>query len=161
MFESPPPFHYKLQFNTYEILCSNPRRSGLYEGYSDTTCEFFPDKEAALKHIKQHVDTYREDEMCVNIEHDDDHPHPSTYVTMTRNHEDYHNSVTIKSMDHDDWVEENGDEVSVEVFRLIELDNPYRSDTTESVWLTWDQQDCLCGMGLLPPVYVTCSPSVK
>ena len=42
-------------------------------------------------------------------------------------------------MDHDDWVSEN--DASVEVFRLIEVDNPYRDTTTESVWLTWDQQD--------------------
>lgn len=109
---------------------------GLFEGYSDTTCEFFPDKETALKHIKQHVDTYREDEMCVNIDHDVD----STYVTMTRDHEDYHACVP-SDMEHDDWVAENGDDCSVEVFRLIEIDNAYRKDTTESVWLTWDQQD--------------------
>ena len=110
---------------------------GLFEGYSDTTCEFFPDKEAALKHIKQHIDTYREDEMCVNIDHSGD----STYVTMTREYDDYKACVP-EDMDHDDWVAENGDDCSVEVFRLIELDNPYRQgDTTESVWLTWDQQD--------------------
>ena len=42
-------------------------------------------------------------------------------------------------MEHDDWVAENMDDVSVEVFRVIELDNPYRRDTTESCWLTWDQ----------------------
>ena len=115
---------------------------GLFEGYSDTTCEFFPDKEAALKHIKQHIDTYREDEMCVNIEHHGGTMPDRTYVTMTRQHEDYHACVP-EDMDHDDWVAENGDDCSVEVFQLIELDNPYRQgDTTESVWLTWDQQDC-------------------
>jgi hypothetical protein len=112
---------------------------GLYEGYSDTTCEFFPDKEAALKHIKQHVDTYREDEMCVNIDHDGD----STYVTMTNDPDDYKACVP-EDMDHDDWVAEN--DASVEVFRLIEVD-AWRYDTketTEHMWLTWDQQDtCL------------------
>ena len=107
---------------------------GLYEGYSDTTCEFFPTKEAAQKHIDQHLDTYREDEMCVNIDHDVD----SAYVTLTNDPDDYKACVP-EDMDHDDWVAEN--DASVEVFRLIEIDDPYRKDTTESVWLTWDQQD--------------------
>ena len=53
-------------------------------------------------------------------------------------------------MDHDDYVAENMDDVSVEVFRLIELDNPYRNDTTESVWLTWDQQDACVAWDYYP-----------
>ena len=111
---------------------------GLFEGYSDTTCEFYATKEEAQKHIKQHLDTYREDEMCVNIDHDDHMP-ASTYVTMTRDYDDYRACVP-EDMDHDDWVAEN--DASVEVFRIVELDNPYRrGDTTESVWLTWDQLD--------------------
>ena len=127
---------------------------GLFEGYSDTTCEFYPDKETALKHIKQHIDTYREDEMCVNIDHDVD----STYVTLTNDPDDYKACVP-EDMDHDDWVSEN--DASVEVFRIIEVDNPYRrGDTTESVWLTWDQQDT-CVAWDYYPVYVTCDPSVK
>jgi len=44
-------------------------------------------------------------------------------------------------MDHDDWVAENADDLSVEVFRIIELDMSNRSGSTESCWLTWDQQD--------------------
>ena len=44
-------------------------------------------------------------------------------------------------MDHDDWVADNGDDVSVEVFRIIEVDMSNRSDSTESCWLTWDQLD--------------------
>ena len=111
--------------------------AGLFEGYSDTTCEFFPTEEAAIKHINQHLDDYRKDEMCVNIEHQDG---GDAEVTMTRDHEDYHACVP-SDMEHDDWVAENGDDCSVEVFRLIEIDNAYRKDTTESVWLTWDQQD--------------------
>ncbi len=107
---------------------------GLFEGYSDTTCEFYPDKETALKHIKQHVDTYREDEMCVRIEHDGD----STYVTLSPDSDDYKACVP-EDMDHDDWVSEN--DASVEVFRIIELDMSNRSGSTESCWLTWDQQD--------------------
>jgi len=31
------------------------------------------------------------------------------------------------------------DDVSVEVFRVIEVDMSNRSDSTESCWLTWDQ----------------------
>ena len=59
---------------------------GLYEGYSDTTCEFFPTEEAAQKHVKQCLDTYREDEMCVNI----DHSFKDTiYVTMDRDPDNY------------------------------------------------------------------------
>jgi hypothetical protein len=110
--------------------------AGLFEGYSDTTCEFFPTKEAAQKHIDQILDDYRKDEMCVNIDHDVD----STYVTMTRDHEDYHACVP-SDMEHDDWVAENGDDCSVEVFRIIELDMSNRSDSTESCWLTLDQVD--------------------
>jgi len=109
---------------------------GLYEGYSDTTCEFFPNKGFAEKHIKQILDGYRVDEMCVNIEHRED----DIYITLTSDHEDYHACVP-SDMEHDDWVAENGDDVSVEVLRLVEIDNAYRKDTTESVWLTWDQQD--------------------
>ena len=110
--------------------------AGLFEGYSDTTCEFFPDRKLAEKHINQILLDYGKDEMCVNIDHDVD----STYVTMTRDHEDYHACVP-SDMEHDDWVAENGDDCSVEVFRIIEINNAYRKDTTESCWLTWDQQD--------------------
>ncbi len=108
--------------------------AGLFEGYSDTTCEFFPKRGFADKHIAQILDDYRKDEMCVRIEHDGD----STYVTLSPDADDYKVCVP-EDMDHDDWVSEN--DASVEVFRLIEVDNPYRNDTTESVWLTWDQQD--------------------
>ena len=112
--------------------------AGLFEGYSDTTCEFFPTKEAAQKHIDQILLDYGKDEMCVNIEHSGDMMH--TFVTMTRDHEDYHACVP-SDMDHDDWVADNGDDCSVEVFRIIELDMSNRSDSTESCWLTWDQQE--------------------
>ncbi len=110
--------------------------AGLFEGYSDTTCEFFPDRGLADKHVKQLLDAYRKDEMCVNI----DHRELDIYVTLTRDYEDYHACVP-SDMEHDDWVAENMDDVSVEVFRVIELDMSNRSDSTESCWLTWDQQD--------------------
>ena len=32
--------------------------AGLFEGYSDTTCEFFPDKGLAKKQLKQIIETY-------------------------------------------------------------------------------------------------------
>ena len=109
---------------------------GLFEGYSDTSCEFFPNKEAAQKHIDQCLEAYRDDDMCVNIDHDVD----SAYVTMTNDPDDYKACVP-EDMEHDDWVAEN--DASVEVFRLIEID-AWRYDTketTEHMWLTWDQQD--------------------
>jgi hypothetical protein len=111
--------------------------AGLFEGYSDTTCEFFPKRGFADKHIKQILSGYRKDEMCVDIDESDP---MNVIVTLTRQYEDYHACVPF-DMEHDDWVAENGDDVSVEVFRIVEIDNAYRKDTTESVWLTWDQQD--------------------
>ena len=110
--------------------------AGLFEGYSDTTCEFFPKRGFAEKHLKQILDEYRKDEMCVNIEHRED----DIYVTLTRDHENYHACVP-SDMDNDDYVAEFMDDVSVEVFKVIELDMSNRSDSTESCWLTWDQID--------------------
>ena len=110
--------------------------AGLFEGYSDTTCEFFPKRGLADKHILDILKGYRKDKMCVNI----DHRENDIYVTMTRDYMDYHACVP-HDMDHDDWVADNGDDVSVEVFRIIELDMSNRSDSTESCWLTWDQLD--------------------
>ena len=112
--------------------------AGLFEGYSDTSCDWFPTKEAAQKQIDQVLSYYRKDETCVNI----DHREEDIYVTMTRQHEDYHACVP-SDMEHDDWVAENGDDCSVEVFRIIEVDvSRYEgSGTTEHMWLTWDQLD--------------------
>ena len=110
--------------------------AGLFEGYSDTTCEFFPKRGFADKHIIDILSGYRKDKMCVNIDHRED----DIYVTLTRQYEDYHACVPF-DMEHDDWVAENMDDVSVEVFRVIELDMSNRSDSTESCWLTWDQLD--------------------
>ena len=109
--------------------------AGLFEGYSDTTCEFFPDRGLADKHVSQILDEYRKDEMCVEI---DDSDPTNICVTLTRQYMDYHACVP-NDMDHDDWVADNGDDVSVEVFRIIELDMSNRSDSTESCWLTWNQ----------------------
>ena len=112
--------------------------AGLFEGYSDTTCEFFPKRGFAEKHISQILDGFRKDDMCVNIDHRED----DIYVTITSEHEDYHACVP-SDMDHDDWVADNGDDCSVEVFRIIEVDcSRYEtSSTTEHIWLTWDQLD--------------------
>ena len=109
--------------------------AGLFEGYSDTTCEFFPKRGFADKHILQILSGYRMDEMCVDI---DDSDPMNVIVTLTRQHEDYHACVP-SDMEHDDWVAENGDDCSVELFRIIEVDMSNRSDSTESCWLTWDQ----------------------
>ena len=115
---------------------------GLYEGYSDTTCNWFPTKEAAQKHMDQCLEGYRLDEMCVNIDHDDHMP-ASAYVTMDRDPDNYKACVP-SDMSHDDYVAEHMDDVSVEVFRIVEVDTSrYEgSGTTEHMWLTWDQQDC-------------------
>ena len=110
--------------------------AGLFEGYSDTTCEFFPNRGFADKHIKQILDDYRKDEMCVEI---DDSDSMNIIVTMTRDYEDYKACVP-SDMTHDDWVAEN--DATVEVFRVIEIDMSNRSGSTESCWLTWNQQDC-------------------
>jgi hypothetical protein len=111
--------------------------AGLFEGYSDTTCEFFPKRSFADKHIVQILSGYRKDEMCVNIDHSDP---MNVIITMTRDYENYAACVP-SDMTHDDYVAEYGDDVSVEVLRIIELDMSNRSDSTESCWLTWDQQD--------------------
>ena len=108
--------------------------AGLFEGYSDTTCEFFPKQGLADKHIAQILDEYRKDERCVNI----DHREHDIYVTLTRQYENYHACVP-SDMEHDDWVDENMDDLSVEVFKVIELDLSNRSASTESCWLTWNQ----------------------
>ena len=113
--------------------------AGLFEGYSDTTCEFFPKRGFADKHINDILNGYREDKMCVNIEHRGGTMLGDVYVTMTRQYEDYHACVPF-DMEHDDWVAENGDDVSVEVFRIIEIDGQKTNHpNTESCWLTWDQ----------------------
>ena len=109
--------------------------AGLFEGYSDTTCEFFPKRALADKHILQILSGYRMDEMCVDIDASDP---MNVIVTMTGQYEDYHACVPF-DMEHDDWVAENMDDVSVEVFRVIEVDMSNRSDSTESCWLTWNQ----------------------
>jgi len=111
--------------------------AGLFEGYSDTTCEFFPKRGFADKHIAQILDDYRKDEMCVNIDHRTEN---EVYVTMDRDPDNYKACVP-SDMDHDDYVAEYMDDVSVEVFSVIEIEDAYRKDTTESVWLTWDQLD--------------------
>jgi hypothetical protein len=111
--------------------------AGLFEGYSDTTCEFFPKRGFADKHIAQILDDYRKDEMCVNINHATE---DAVYVTMTRDYDNYKACVP-SDMTHDDYVAEYGDDVSVEVFQVIEIDMSNRSDSTESCWLTWDQVD--------------------
>lgn len=108
--------------------------AGLFEGYSDTTCEFFPKRGFADKHIAQVLDDYRKDEMCVQIDHA---TADAVYVTM--GDADDYKACVPSDMDHDEWVSEN--DATVEVFRVIEIDMSNRSGSTESCWLTWDQQD--------------------
>ena len=63
-------------------------------------------------------------------------------------------------MEHDDYVAEFMDDVSVEVFRIIEIDNPYRKDTTESVLVDVESNRSRPSMGLLPLVHVIGSSCV-
>jgi hypothetical protein len=119
--------------------------AGLFEGYSDTTCEFFPKRGFAEKHINQILDDYRKDEMCVSIQDvRGDLLDPSVLsgadVTMTRDYENYAACVP-SDMSHDDYVAEHGDDVSVEVFRIIEIDceRYNNAPSTEHMWLTWNQ----------------------
>ena len=119
--------------------------AGLFEGYSDTSCDWFPNRDAAQKHIDQVLGDYRKDEMCVNIDHRED----DICVTMTNDPDDYKACVP-EDMDHDDWVAEN--DASVEVFRIVEVDaSRYeRSGTTEHMWLTWDQLDACVAWDYYP-----------
>ncbi len=130
---------YFTNFNSihHENLCSNPRCRRPLRRLLRHLLRLVPTKEAADKHVKQMCDTYREDDMCVNIDHSDP---DAIYVTMDRDPDNYAACVP-SDMEHDDWVADNGDDVSVEVFRIIELDMSNRSDSTEHCWLTWDQQD--------------------
>ena len=122
--------------------------AGLYEGYSDTSCDWFSTKEAAQKHIDQVLGDYRKDEMCVNIDHSDP---DAIYVTMDRDPDNYKACVP-SDMDHDDYVAEHMDDVSVEVFRIVEVDaSRYEgSGTTEHMWLTWDQLDACVAWDYYP-----------
>ena len=108
---------------------------GLFEGYSDTTCEFFPKRGFADRHIAQILDDYRKDDMCVLIDHATE---DAVYVTMTRDYDNYKACVP-SDMTHDEYVAEHGDDVSVEVFQVIELDMSNRGESTEHCWLTWNQ----------------------
>ena len=119
--------------------------AGLYEGYSDTDCDWFPTKEAAQKHVKQMCDTYREDERCVQI----DHSNPDD-ICVTMGDADDYKACVPEDMDHDDWVAEN--DASIEIFRIVEVDAARyeNSSTTEHMWLTWDQQDCSVAWDYFP-----------
>ena len=104
---------------------------GLFEGYLDTTCGFHADRAAALQHVRQCLDIYRADDMCVSIALGED----SARVTMTNNPDDY-NARVPQDMGHDEWVSENS--ASVETFHVVEV-------ASSAEWLTWDQLDATLG----------------
>ena len=93
---------------------------GIWEGYSDTDCEFFTDHKLATKHVWQLLKTFEEDDMVMQF----DHPKDDLWY--------YH-------MD----TEGDGDlETATQcIITIITLDMSNRSDSTESCWLTWDQLD--------------------
>ena len=91
---------------------------GIWEGYSETDCEFFPNRGFAQKHALQLLKDFEQDSMVLQI----DHPEDDTWY--------YH-------MD----TEGDGDlETATQcIITIIALDMSNRSDSTESCWLTWDQ----------------------
>ena len=91
---------------------------GIWEGYSETDCEFFSSHEAATKHAKQLVQCFEDDDMTMQI----DHPQDDLWYY----HQDRDGSGDIE-------------DATQCVITIITLDNPYRRDTTEHVWLVWDQ----------------------
>ena len=128
--------------------------AGLYEGYSDTTCEFFPNLGFAEKHMAQVLATFREDDTCAKIERVQGNFLNASILrgadlSMVRDPADYEACVPDE-FDHDDYMESRSDEVWVEVLRIVELDMSNRSDSTESCWLTWDQQDCTVAWDYTP-----------
>jgi hypothetical protein len=138
--------YFKLQIQyTMKIYAVIHGVCGLYEGYSDTDCNWFPSRGAADKHIAQMLDEYRKDDMCVLIDHATE---DAVYVTM--GDADDYKACVPSDMDHDDWVAES--DASVEVFQVIEVDaSRYEgSGTTEHMWLTWDQQDACVAWDYYP-----------
>jgi len=119
---------------------------GLYEGYSDTTCEFFPTRDAALKHIKQHMNLMSEDKRMVHPERDGDE---GVSYYLTDDHEDYA-VCKADGDDMEDWLSDN--DATCEVLRIIELDvSRYKgSVNTEHMWLTWDQLDACVAWDYCP-----------
>ena len=93
---------------------------GIWEGYSETDCEFFTDHKSATKHVWQLLKTFEQDDMVMQY----DHPKDDLWY--------YH-------MD----TEGDGDlETATQcIITIITLDMSNRSDSTESCWLTWDQLD--------------------
>ena len=120
--------------------------AGLFEGYSDTTCEFFPKRGFADKHIKQILTTTAR-MRCVLIDHRED----DIYVTMTRQYEDY--PLVFPPT----WSTTTGlpimDDVSVEVFRIIEID-PLPQRHNRVMLVDVESNRSRPSMGLLPLVHV-------
>ena len=139
----PPEEYIKTPPKVYAVIYAV---AGLYEGYSDTTCEFFPTREAAQKHIKQHMALMSEDKRMVQDEID---PSGDATYYLTDDYEDY---AVCKADDEDmeDWLSDN--DATCEVLRIYEVDaSRYEnSSTTEHMWLTWDQQDCCVAWDYYP-----------
>ena len=92
---------------------------GIWEGYSETSCDFYDDLDVARKHAGQLVKTFEEDDNVIQI----DHPEDNLWY--------YHMDDGSGDMEY----------ATQCIITIITLDNPYRKDTTESCWLTWDQLD--------------------
>jgi len=92
---------------------------GIWEGYSETSCDFYDDLDVALKHAGQLVKTFEEDDMVIQI----DHPEDNLWY--------YHMDDGSGDMEY----------ATQCIITIITLDMSNRSASTESCWFTWDQLD--------------------
>ena len=92
---------------------------GIWEGYSETSCDFYNDLDVARKHAGQLVKTFEEDDKVIQI----DHPEDDLWY--------YHMDDGSGDMEY----------ATQCIITIITLDMSNRSDSTESCWLTWDQLD--------------------
>lgn len=92
---------------------------GIWEGYSETSCDFYDDLDVARKHAGQLVKTFEEDDMVIQIDHPED---DLWYYHMDDGSGDMECATQC-------------------IITIITLDMSNRSGSTESCWLTWDQLD--------------------
>jgi hypothetical protein len=90
---------------------------GIWEGYSETSCDFYDDLDVARKHAGQLVKTFEDDDYVIQI----DHPEDDLWY--------YHMDDGSGDMEY----------ATQCIITIITLDMSNRSESTESCWLTWDQ----------------------
>jgi hypothetical protein len=90
---------------------------GIWEGYSETSCDFYDDLDVARKHAGQLVKTFEDDDYVIQIDHPED---DLWYYHMDDGSGDMESATQC-------------------IITIITLDMSNRSESTESCWLTWDQ----------------------